>query len=192
MGRGAPWHVLQERSLSQSNLPLCLIENCNTLQGCRDEMRSFRRESNNRMASMSDYRKFKEINDLFIHGYVEEGRRLLMELQARYIALHDELNALKKQVQEFDDILFLSQNLVPEGEHYWLRTGSIRHGPFCRSCYEYTGKLIRLEGHTNVWRCPYCGLPHKLEAAPRMVLAASNPLAQQSKIIPFQPAAKER
>ena len=134
---------------------------------------------------MLDYLKFKEINALFAQGHFEEARRILMELQARYIALYDEVSVLKKQVQEFEDILFLAHNLRTEGEQYWLRTGSIKHGPFCKPCYDYTGKLIRLESHTSVWRCPYCGLLHNRELGAQAVLAVHDPRVRQGKIIPF-------
>jgi hypothetical protein len=138
------------------------------------------------MGVMLDYCTFKEIHELFIRGHFEEARRILMELQARYIALYDEVGVLKKQVQEFEDILFLAQNLITEGEQYWLRTGSLKHGPFCKPCYDYTGKLIRLESHKNVWRCPYCGLLHSRASASRMALAVNSPLVRQGKIIPFR------
>ena len=134
---------------------------------------------------MLNYWQFKEIHELFVRGQVEEARRILMELQARYIALCDEVSILQKQVQEFEDILFLSQNLVAEGDQYWLRTGSIKQGPFCKPCYEHTGKLIRLESHKSVWRCPYCGLLHNREPAPQVALAANSPLARRGRIIPF-------
>ena len=134
---------------------------------------------------MLDYWSFKEIHALFIQGHFEEARRILMELQARYIAMHDEVSVLKKQVQEFEDILFLSQNLVTQGEQYWLRTGGVMHGPFCKPCYEYTGKLIRLESHKSVWRCPYCGLLHSREPAPPEALVVNSLLARQGKVIPF-------
>ncbi|MDR2695762.1 MAG: hypothetical protein LBC79_05220 [Deltaproteobacteria bacterium] len=135
---------------------------------------------------MLDYWKFKEISELFARGHFEEARRILMELQARYIALYDEVSVLKKQVQEFEDILFLAQNLVTEGGQYWLRTGSIRHGPFCKPCYDYTGKLIRLESRTSVWRCPYCGLLHNREHASGAAFAVNGTSARQGKIIPFR------
>jgi len=121
-----------------------------------------------------------------MQGHFEAARRMLLALQARYIALYDEVSVLKKQVQEFEDILFLSQNLVMEGEQYWLRAGGVRHGPFCKSCYEYTGKLMRLESHKSVWRCPYCGLLSKRGAAPGAALAVNDPLRHQEKIIPFR------
>jgi len=133
---------------------------------------------------MLGYWKFKEISELFIWGHFEAARRMLMQVQAHYIALHDEVSVLKKQVQELEDILFLSQNLSAEGEQYWLQTGSIRHGPFCRPCYEYIGKLVRLESHKTVWRCPYCGFAHSREPAPRM--AANGSLTRPGKVIHFK------
>ena len=135
---------------------------------------------------MLDYWKFKEIHELCIRGHFEEARRILMELQARYIALYDEVGVLKRQVQEFEDILFLSQNLIADGGQYWLRTGSVKHGPFCKPCYEYTGKLIRLESHKSVWRCPYCGLLHNRGPASQAASAGESPQARQWKILPFR------
>ena len=134
---------------------------------------------------MLDYHKFKELNEMFAQGRSREARRILMELQARYIALCDEVQVLKKQVQEFEDIFFLAQNLVAEGQHYWLKTGPLKHGPFCRPCYDYIGKLIRLDGHMANWRCPYCGLLHKREGASRIDLAANSSPEAHKKIIPF-------
>ena len=139
---------------------------------------------------MSEYWNFKAIHELLLQGRYEQARLLLMELQARYIALHDEVRVLKQQVREFEDILFLSQNLVTEGERYWLRTGGVRHGPFCKPCYEYTGKLIRLEGHQRVWRCPYCGLLYGREQALPEFLAVNAPLARPGKLLPFGVPAK--
>jgi hypothetical protein len=144
----------------------------------------------NRMDAMLAYWNFKKINELFLQGHYEEARLLLMVLQARYIALYDEVAVLKKQVQEFEDIFFLAQNLVTEGGQYWLRTGSVRHGPFCKPCYEYTGKLIRLESHKNVWRCPYCGLLHSREPLFQEALAVNSPPTRRAKILPFGVPAK--
>lgn len=61
--------------------------------------------------AMLDYRRFKEINDLFASGQPEKARRLLMEMQSRCIALRDEMSMLKVRLQTFEDILYLSQNL---------------------------------------------------------------------------------
>ncbi|MDR0466809.1 MAG: hypothetical protein LBH94_05575 [Deltaproteobacteria bacterium] len=139
---------------------------------------------------MLDYWNFKIINGLLLEGRNGEARRLLMELQARYIALHDEVNELKRQVREFEEILFLSQNLVAEEGQYWLQTNGLMHGPFCKPCYEYAGKLIRLESRKNVRRCPYCGLLHSRKAASGEALAANNTLTRQRRILPFGVPAK--
>ena len=135
---------------------------------------------------MLNYYIFKEINALFMQGHVEEARRMLMDLQARYLALCDEVSMLKRQVQEFEDILFLAQNFITEGEQCWLRTGSIKHGPFCKPCYEYSGKLMRLECHRTVWRCPYCGLMHSREPVLQGALAVNSPPVRPGRIIPFR------
>ncbi|MCL1986277.1 MAG: hypothetical protein FWG59_07510 [Betaproteobacteria bacterium] len=135
---------------------------------------------------MVAYRTFKEIHALLIKGNFEGARRILMELQARYIALCDEVGVLKMQVQEFEDILFLSQNLITERGQYWLRMGDIKHGPFCKPCYEYTGKLIRLENHKNTWRCSYCGLLYDREQSLQAASPTANSFVRQGKIIPFR------
>lgn len=110
---------------------------------------------------MLDYYSFKEINDLFAQGRAEQGRHMLMELQSRYIAMRDELEALKQQVQEFEDILYLSKNLVQVGDFYWLKIGSVRQGPFCPDCYQRDGTLTRLECNKDLLRCPYCDSTHQ-------------------------------
>ena len=134
---------------------------------------------------MLEYLKFKQLRELFIQGHFEAARRLLMALQARYIALHDEISVLKQQVREFEESMLLSQNLVMDGEQYWLCAGGVRHGPFCKPCYEYAGKLIRLEGRTRAWRCPYCGLLSDRKAASGAALLMRDPLPLQGKIIHF-------
>lgn len=116
---------------------------------------------------MLDYYSFKEINDLFAQGRAEEGRHRLMELQSRYIAMRDETESLKQQIQEFEDILYLSKNLVQNGKFYWLKIGSVRQGPFCPDCYDRDGTLTRLECEKDLLRCPYCGGVHRRPAPTR-------------------------
>ena len=119
---------------------------------------------------MLDYRRFKEINDLFAAGQAEQARRLLMELQSRCIALRDEMHAL-------EEILYLSKHLRQENGVYWLTTAGVRQGPFCPYCYDTLGTLIRLEAREFSLSCPACGQGHPLPppaAAPRM-----------ARIIPF-------
>ena len=105
---------------------------------------------------MLDYYKYKEVSELFLKGKTRKARQLLQELQTEYVALCDELSTLKLQVKEFDDILHFSENLVFDGSYYWLKTGSVRHGPFCADCCKDEGVLVRLpHGNTQkiCWRC---------------------------------------
>lgn len=106
--------------------------------------------------TMLDYRRFKEINELFASGQPEKARRLLMELQSRCIALRDEMSMLKLRLQTCEDSLYLSQNLFTEDGLYWLRTAGVKLGPFCPRCYESEGGLVRLEKQKQGLVCPYC------------------------------------
>ena len=112
---------------------------------------------------MLEYYRFKVINDLFSKGLIEEAGFQLVELQRRYVALCDENTSLKAQLQEYEDILYLKDNLHLRGQFYWLVTGSIRQGPFCPRCYDQHGLLIRLAGEPSDRRCSYCGAHYRGE-----------------------------
>ena len=109
---------------------------------------------------MLNHNLFKDIDELFSAGRISEARHLLMEMQARYIAVCDENALLKMQVHEFEDILYLARNLVFDGSCYWLVAGGIKQGPFCPRCYNREGALIRLDAEDTgdgKWRCATCG-----------------------------------
>ena len=141
--------------------------------------------------TMLDYYRFKDIDDLFARGRNDEARHLLMEMQARYIAVCDENSTLRMQVHEYEDILYLSRNLVFDGACYWLVTGNIKQGPFCRHCYNRDGALIRLDAEAGDgsgpgdgrWRCVCCGAVHEREYATGHVMTL--PAPRPAKIIPF-------
>lgn len=105
---------------------------------------------------MLDYRRFKEINELFSSGQGEKARHLLMELQSHCIALRDEMSILKIRLQSLEDVLYLSENLYEDKGFYWLKTNGIQQGPFCPCCYEGEGGLIRLDKHKTGLECPCC------------------------------------
>jgi hypothetical protein len=133
---------------------------------------------------MLNYRRFKEINDLFAQGQPEEARRRLMEIQSRFIALRDEMNMLKMRVQTFEDILYLAQNLHEAEGLYWLKTGGIKQGPFCPRCYESEGGLVRLEKRQHGLHCPYCHADHKGRAR-LLADEPEMPPARAAHVIPF-------
>lgn len=133
--------------------------------------------------TMLDYRRFKEINDLFASGQPEKARHLLMEVQSRCIALRDEMNMLKIRLQTFEDILYLTQNLYEESGFYWLKTAGVKQGPFCPHCYESEGGLIRLEKTRSGLNCPYCDSSYR--GAARAARAGQGSGERQARIIPF-------
>ena len=50
--------------------------------------------------TMLDYYRFKDIDDLFARGRNDEARHLLMEMQARYIAVNDRYAFLPKEIED--------------------------------------------------------------------------------------------
>lgn len=131
---------------------------------------------------MLDYQRFKEINDCVAQGRQEEARRLLMELQSRCIALKDQMDSLKIQVRELEDMLFLAQTLCFDGRFYWIRIAGRNMGPFCPHCYNGDGGLVRLEQKTDELHCPYCGGRYPHLAA---MLHADKSLPCPARRIPF-------
>ncbi len=146
---------------------------------------------------MLEYYKFKKIHELFIKGREHEALEQLSELQKRYIALCDSNTNLKIQIQEYEDILYLSRNLVFDEQFYWLITGRIKQGPFCPTCYELDGMLIRLSGEREVRRCSQCNAeftpPAGVEKTEKLAAGNDNTTnftyqvskRQRGKIIPF-------
>lgn len=122
---------------------------------------------------MMDYCRFRDINDFFAAGQPEKARRLLMEAQARCLALRDEISMLKLRLASAEDALYMSANLFLEKGFYWLKTSRSRQGPFCPRCYETEGALIRLVRDTDQFNCPYCHgafpLPGKASAHARIL-----------------------
>jgi len=128
---------------------------------------------------MLDYYLFKQVYDLFVENRFEEAKALLAELQGRFVEMADENEQLKSQVQEFEDILYLAKNVEFDGMSYWLKTGTVRQGPFCQACFDKDGQLNRLEEAADHLHCQTCKsvfpLPHGpgrtgrtfLERAPR-------------------------
>lgn len=133
---------------------------------------------------MLQYYRFKDALNLFKEGKLEDGRKALGELQSEYISMADELAALKAQVQEYEDILYLARNLVFDGSAYWLMTGSLRQGPFCRQCYAERGRLVRLIETDGAFQCPACVLEIPMQEEETKTQAEVRPAAQ-AKILPF-------
>ncbi len=109
---------------------------------------------------MLDYYCFQKVQHFFRQGKTTEALQVLMELQARYIALQDEARNLKDRVQELEDIIFLSKTLYFDKQFYWIKIASITQGPFCPTCYDRDGTLFRLYMHQDAMCCGYCGVEY--------------------------------
>lgn len=128
---------------------------------------------------MLEYYRFKEIHDLFLKGRTDEARQHMAELQACYVALCDENSMLRNQIQGYEDILYLSRNLIFDGAFYWLVTGSIKQGPFCPACYNRDGLLLRLADDGVVRQCLSCGSRFE---RPKTVGAKVPPMGMQAVV----------
>ena len=115
---------------------------------------------------MLEYFRFKEIHDLYLTGQIEEARRQLGEIQARYVDICDENATLRAQIQGYEDILFLSRSLIFDGIFFWLITGNIKQGPFCPTCYNRDGLLLRLSDDGTSRHCLTCSSRFKRAQAP--------------------------
>lgn len=131
---------------------------------------------------MLEYYRYKEVSDLYAQQRPDEARRLLMDLQARYIAMCDENATLRMRVQEFENILYMAKNLIFDGSKYWLITGTIKQGPFCQACHDREGALIRLEEAGDEWLCPVCGAGCDRHPAPGNLPRRA---PRTAKIVPF-------
>ena len=88
---------------------------------------------------------------------------------------------------------------LSNGGFYWLITGSIKQGPFCPTCYDRDGLLMRLSGDAGSRFCVSCresfaapvpmldlAAPHdeRVNDKPYLMLVREKP-QRKAKVIPF-------
>jgi ribosomal protein L37AE/L43A len=62
-----------------------------------------------------------------------------------------------EKIKELEEALKIKQNLRYEDPYYWLDVDTKKEGPFCQTCYDSDGKLIRLQGAgEGYWICNVC------------------------------------
>ncbi len=134
---------------------------------------------------MLDYEKFQKIHDFFIQGRTDLALRLLMQIQAQHISLHDTIDVLKARIQEFEKILYKSSTLHFDGRFYWLRSKTQVQGPFCPHCYEGDNVLFKLSEQENIHFCNHCGSDYEPGAH---AVGDTLPHAKlpSAKLIPFK------
>lgn len=115
-----------------------------------------------------------------------EATSLVNTIHTDYYQLQEENTQLRIQLQELKDVLFISRNLIFDGDAYWLISDGQKLGPFCQRCYHTHGSLIRLhvedtDSIMENWSCSQCNtcitptMPTDKAPAPR----------KRATIIPF-------
>jgi len=77
-------------------------------------------------------------------GYLEQMAKMTRE----NVALREENATLKQQLSHREEMVF-------EENVYWRKSGTIREGPFCPSCFDDKGKAVRMQEHRFRYRNDY-------------------------------------
>jgi len=105
---------------------------------------------------------YKEIAELLKKGATLEAQEKIMELREAVMELKDESHALRSKVRELEEALSERDSVSFEGAVYWryleneAGDPTDRDGPFCPRCYDVDGKLVRMHGDAQGWRCKHC------------------------------------
>ena len=140
---------------------------------------------------MLNYYRFHEIEALISKNKIDEACVALRALQQSYMSLNDEAARLRNQVHYLEELLYISRNLIFDGDAYWLISEGQKQGPFCPKCYHENGSLIRLrvEGLDSFeivqsrerWVCAHCGS----SITPESESKKSQTTKTNAKVIPF-------
>lgn len=115
---------------------------------------------------MIHYSHFYKLEKLVHEHKQAEAKQLINSIHTSYYNLQEENAQLHIQIQELKEILFISRNLIFDGDAYWLISEGQKIGPFCPKCYHDNGSLIRLQmekldefdmiySHEH-WTCSHC------------------------------------
>ncbi|MBU0529431.1 hypothetical protein KKF86_06720 [bacterium] len=99
---------------------------------------------------------YKDIVELIKKGSTLEAQEKIMELREASLELQEENSNLKKENILIKEKLELTKSLKFDGLVYWKNKGSEKEGPFCPTCHDSNGKLIRLHQQTDGWFCYTC------------------------------------
>ncbi len=89
----------------------------------------------------------------------------ILNLQAEILALVEENNDLKKEVNSLKEKLRVRESLLFEQDAYWIKkSDNKRDGPFCSKCWDTQQQLVRLIfcGNREYSRCPTCAIAIKI------------------------------
>lgn len=140
---------------------------------------------------MLNYHKFYEVEKLIFDKQFDKARATLKEIQETYLTLNEDNAKLRNQVHYLEELLYISRNLIFDGDAYWLISEGQKQGPFCPNCYHENGSLIRLrvEGLNGFdvhydkerWVCSHCNKTIR----PDQGTGQTNTVKESAKVIPF-------
>lgn len=70
--------------------------------------------------------------------------RQILDLQQEALELVEENNNLKTELQEIRKSTDIQEKLVFEDNSYFIRDEYRNDGPYCTTCWDYEGKLVRM------------------------------------------------
>jgi hypothetical protein len=92
-----------------------------------------------------------------------EVMKQLLDAQKEARDLFEENRRLKEHIRELEKRRDISANLRADGKRYWLRVEKGEDGPFCTTCWDVDGRLVRLtltsdreDDGTLYGFCAYC------------------------------------
>lgn len=85
----------------------------------------------------------------------------ISQLYGENLKLKDENHELKKEIDRLKNVKSISSSLIHEDNHYFIKNGQDKDGPFCTKCWDSDNKLVRLhKGFYNYgeqhFECPNC------------------------------------
>lgn len=89
----------------------------------------------------------------------------IVNLQSEIVALVQERNDLKTEVQQLKEQIKLKGSLEFEDNAYWLKNeDGTNKGPFCSGCFDRDGKDSRLTntGFHETFHCPVCNQNYRI------------------------------
>lgn len=99
----------------------------------------------------------KDIVDLIMKGSVIEAQEKIMEIREAAVQMQEENLKLRQQIKALEGEIAFRGKVAWEKPYYWVEDNGKRAGPYCQTCYDKDGKLIRLQGGENgTWQCKSC------------------------------------
>ena len=96
----------------------------------------------------------------------------LVDVKEKMLDIKEENIQLKERITGLENAIALEDEMTFDGKFYWKGDESEkRDGPYCQSCKDGRGKLIRLQDMgvsafyvgNRVWKCTVCGTNYDVE-----------------------------